>query len=107
MGQQIMNFEINSNKYKLIVVDELEDGYLGVTDYHENKVSLKRLDLAIMRRTLKHELMHVWLWEYGHNQHDRQFTNEDVCEIVASSNNFINHVVTSFDALYTPQKSKK
>ena len=107
MEQQIMNFEVNSNTYKLVIVEEMEDGYLGLTHYHENKVALKRRDLSIMLRTLKHELTHVWLWEYGHNQHDRQFTNEDVCEIVASSNNFINSIVKTFKTIYTPPKSKK
>lgn len=48
-----------------------------------------------MLETLKHELMHVWLYENGHkNQNnDEIFDYEDVCELVALSNNFINYVV--------------
>lgn len=49
-----------------------------------------------MIRTLKHELVHVWLWEYGHNQHEKEFNSEDVCEIVASSNDFVNEVVEQY-----------
>lgn len=47
--------------------------------------------------TLKHELMHVWLYENGHkNQNnDEIFTYEDVCELVALSNNFINEIVAN------------
>ena len=39
--------------------------------------------------------MHVWLYENGHkNQNnDEIFDYEDVCELVALSNNFINYVV--------------
>lgn len=51
-------------------------------------------DQANIIKTLKHELTHVWLYEYGHNQNDEKtFTYEDVCEIVASSNDFINETV--------------
>ena len=49
-----------------------------------------------MIKTLKHELTHVWLYEYGHNQDEKEFNNEDVCEIVASSNNFINEVIQQY-----------
>lgn len=100
MEKQIMNFEVNSNIYKLIVVDELEDSYFGLTKYDESKVVLRKLDINSMIRTLKHELTHVWLWEYGHHQHEREFTHEDVCEIVACSNNFINGIVRTFKTVY-------
>lgn len=49
-----------------------------------------------MVKTLKHELTHVWLYEYGHNQEEKEFNNEDVCEIVASSNDFINEIVNQY-----------
>lgn len=47
-----------------------------------------------MLLTLKHELMHVWLFENGHtNQNnDEVFGYEDVCELVALSNNSINRI---------------
>lgn len=52
-----------------------------------------------MLDTLKHELMHVWLYENGHkNQNnDEIFDYEDVCELVALSNNFINYVVEIYE----------
>lgn len=51
-----------------------------------------------MMLTLKHELMHVWLYENGHtNQNnDEVFGYEDVCELVALSNNSINRIVNEY-----------
>ena len=40
--------------------------------------------------------MHVWLYEYGHRADEKQFNEEDICEIVASSNDFINEVVNKY-----------
>ena len=54
-------------------------------------------DKANIIKTLKHELTHVWLYEYGHNQNeDKTFSYEDVCEVVASSNDFINEIVRQY-----------
>lgn len=51
-----------------------------------------------MLDTLKHELVHVWLYENGHkNQSGREvFSYEDVCEIAALSNNFVNRIVEKY-----------
>ncbi len=51
-----------------------------------------------MLLTLKHELMHVWLYENGHtNQNGNEiFDYEDVCELVALSNNSINRIVNLY-----------
>ena len=58
-----------------------------------------------MMLTLKHELMHVWLYENGHtNQNeDEVFNYEDVCELVALSNDSINRIVK----LYLDEKGLK
>ena len=58
-----------------------------------------------MLLTLKHELMHVWLYENGYiNQNDNQkFSYEDICELTALSNNSINRVVD----LYLYELTKK
>ena len=55
----------------------------------------KNGDFNQMLLTLKHELMHVWLYENGHtNQNNKEtFGYEDLCELVALSNNSINNVV--------------
>ena len=51
-----------------------------------------------MMLTLKHELMHVWLYENGHTNQsgDEVFDYEDVCELVALSNNSINRIVNEY-----------
>ena len=72
------------------------DGTLGVTIYKTQKVMLLK-DQANIIKTLKHELTHVWLYEYGLNQNeDKTFSYEDVCEVVASSNDFINEIVDEY-----------
>ena len=51
-----------------------------------------------MLLTLKHELMHVWLYENGHkNQDNREiFDYEELCELVALSNSSINRIVNEY-----------
>ena len=98
-----MKFEINNTEWNIEEVDEATinnemkaDGTLGVTIYRTQKVMLLK-DQANIIKTLKHELTHVWLYEYGHNQNDdKTFTYEDVCEVVASSNDFINEIVKEY-----------
>lgn len=48
-----------------------------------------------MLLTLKHELMHVFLYENGHKNQDGKevFSYEDMCELVALSNDSINRIV--------------
>lgn len=93
-----MKFKCNNTEYEIKEVNCIEDEIetVGLTRYQERIIFLKKLDKDFMIRTLKHELMHVWLYEYGHNQDEKEFNNEDVCEIVASSNDFINEVVERY-----------
>lgn len=98
-----MEFKINNSEWKIKIVDEAtinnemkQDGTLGVTIYKTQEILLLENQANIIK-TLKHELTHAWLWEYGHNQNDEKtFTYEDVCEIVASSSEFINEVVEQY-----------
>lgn len=98
-----MKFKINNTEWTIEEVDEAtinnemkSDGTLGVTIYKTQKVMLLK-DQANIIKTLKNELTHVWLYEYGHNQNDdKTFTYEDVCEVVASSNNFINEIIKEY-----------
>ena len=98
-----MKFKINNTDWTIENVDEAtinnemkNDGTLGVTIYKIQKIMLLK-DQANIIKTLKHELTHVWLYEYGHNQNDdKTFSYEDVCEIVASINDFINEIVQAY-----------
>lgn len=98
-----MKFKINNIDWTIENVDEATinnemkcEGTLGVTIYRSQKIMLLKNQANIIK-TLKHELTHVWLYEYGHNQNDDKiFSYEDVCEIVASSNDFINEIVEQY-----------
>lgn len=98
-----MKFEINNTTWTIEKVDEAtinnemkSNEILGVTIYKNQKIMLLK-DQADIVKTLKHELTHVWLYEYGHNQNDdKTFSYEDVCEVVASSNDFINEIVQEY-----------
>ena len=69
-------------------------------------VHIMRIKLYILKNgaykdmllTLKHELMHVWLYENGHTNQtkDEVFDYEDVCELVALSNGSINRIVSLY-----------
>lgn len=99
-----MNFEINNTVWTIKLVDEAtinnemkNDETLGVTIYSTQTIMLLQSQVNIIR-TLKHELTHVWLYEYGHNQNDdKTFSYEDICEIVASSNDFVNDIVNKYN----------
>lgn len=106
-----MKFRCNNTEYEIQEVDIIDDDIatVGLTKYQEKVVLLKKLDKDFMIKTLKHELMHVWLCEYGHNQNDKAFNNEDICEIVACSNDFINRVINKYlgiEPLYLCDKDK-
>lgn len=97
-----MEFEINNTTWTIEEVSEEnmiregeKDYTLGLTIYKPQRILLLKNQKNI-KKTLIHELIHVWLYEYGHNSGERQFTHEDVCEIVASSNNFINNVIKDY-----------
>lgn len=98
-----MKFKINNTDWTIENVDEATinnemkcEGTLGVTIYRSQKIMLLKNQANIIK-TLKHELTHVWLYEYGHNQNDdKTFSYEDVCEIVASINDFINEIVQAY-----------
>ena len=99
-----MKFKINNTEWtiKEISAEEMDydkgnEGYYthGYTSYKEDTIYINKTSPEKIR-TLKHELTHCWLYMYGHCQDSRSFTNEDVCEIVASINDFINEVVEQY-----------
>ena len=98
-----MKFEINNTEWEIEEVEkdkmtcESSEWTMGLTVYMEQKILLLK-GQPNMEKTLKHELTHVLLYEYGHNQHNenKKYDYEDVCEIVASSNDFINEVVKRY-----------
>ena len=104
-----MKFKCNNTEYEIKEVTCIEDEVetVGLTRYQERIIYLKRLEKDFMIKTLKHELTYVWLYEYRHNQEEKEFNCEDVCEIVASSNEFINEVVEEYKKEITLNKNGK
>lgn len=99
----MLKFKINNSEWTIKIVNEATinnemktDGILGITIYKTQEILLLENQANIIK-TLKHELMHVWLYEYGHSQSENTtYGYEDICEIVASSNDFINNIVEQY-----------
>lgn len=96
----ICDFTINNKKYSIYNVDKIEgkDTYVGRSNYEDRTIYVEKEEFKKMLITLKHELMHVWLYENGHtNQNqDEVFGYEDVCELAALSNDSINEIVKEY-----------
>ena len=98
--QEICRFNINGKTYTIYDVDKIEgkDSYVGESDYEEGKIYVEKGKLENMLITLKHELMHVWLYENGHKNQDGKeiFSYEDLCEYAALANSSINRIVEEY-----------
>lgn len=98
--QEICSFYINNEKYTIYDVDKIKGkkSYVGKSDYLNTNIFIEKGYVEDMLLTLKHELMHVWLYENGHkNQNrDEMFSYEDLCELVALSNSSINRIVNLY-----------
>ena len=98
--EEICKFTINNNIYTIYDVHKItgKENYVGRSHYDDKTIYVEYGTPEQMMLTLKHELMHVWLYENGHtNQNnDETFGYEDVCELVALSNNSINRIVNEY-----------
>lgn len=105
--EEICSFVINNHIYTIYDVDKItgKENYVGRSHYEDKTIYVEKGNFKDMLITLKHELMHVWLYENGHtNQNnDETFGYEDVCELVALSNDSINRIVK----LYLEEKGFK
>lgn len=97
---EICKFEINNHIYTIYNVDKIvgKDSYVGRSHYDDRTIYVEKGNFKDMLLTLKHELMHVWLYENGHkNQDNREiFDYEELCELVALSNSSINRIVNEY-----------
>jgi len=98
--KEICQFIINGNVYTIYDVDKItgKENYVGRSHYEDKTLYIEKGNFKDMLLTLKHELMHVWLYENGHtNQNgDEVFDYEDMCELVALSNDSINRIVNEY-----------
>ena len=68
----------------------------GVTEKSTHTIYINK-DMCYQQKikTLKHELTHCFIWEYG--LYNVENVNEEtICDLVASSNDFINDVVHKY-----------
>ncbi len=95
--EEICKFEINNRIYTIYNVDTItgKNTYVGRSNYDDRNIYIEYGTEEQMMITLKHELMHVWLYENGHTNQDGKevFGYEDVCELLALSNDSINRIV--------------
>lgn len=98
--KEICSFTINNKVYTIYDVDKITglDSYVGRSDYITTDIYIEKGTFEQMMLTLKHELMHVWLYENGHKNQDGKeiFDYEDLCELTALSNNSINRIVKEY-----------
>lgn len=98
--QEICSFEINNKIYTIYNIDKIDgkNSYVGKTEYDNTDIFIEIGDFDDMLLTLKHELMHVWLYENGYKTQndDKIFDCEDICELTALSNNSINRIVNEY-----------
>jgi len=94
--RKVCEFTINNHIYTVFDIEKIEGkkSYVGRTNYDTGEICIEYGDIEDMLLTLKHELMHVWLYENGHKNQDGDevFNYEDVCELTALSNNSINRI---------------
>lgn len=109
MEQFIMKFKCNNMTYEIKEASqkELNEKYkkdfptfediicFGYTRYTEHIIVINsELNVEEKIRTLRHELTHCWLHNYGHTY--SQYDDEDVCEIVASIYDFISDITHQY-----------
>lgn len=104
-----MEFYINGDKWvieekskelllKIYNEQYSEEAYyvFGITIKSEHLIYINK-DMCEKQKlkTLKHELTHCYIWEFG-LYNVPNFNEEMVCDLVSSSHKFINDIVTKF-----------
>ena len=101
-----MKFKMNGREWTIEVISNAEMNILCGSDLRETFThgSTQYSELVIYlneaapdkRKILYHELTHCFMYEFGHNQHQKEFNNEDVCEISACSHDIIHKIVEDY-----------
>jgi Zn-dependent peptidase ImmA (M78 family) len=101
-----MIFKINNEKWKIVELDTKklcdrfngeEDEFLyGFCSYTENIIYINNtLCQDRKKHTLIHELVHCWTFNNGWG-FNADVSRENLCNIVAGSNHFINNIVNKY-----------
>ena len=67
----------------------------GLTRYSENVIYINK-KTPNKKKTLYHELVHCYTYEYGINPFNKKYSIEDVCEICACSHDIIHKIVEDY-----------
>lgn len=91
--------EIDKDKLKEMYEEEMQEKtyfVFGVTKKSDHIIYINK-DMCKEQKikTLKHELVHCYIWEYG-LYNVIEINEEVICDIVACSNEFINEVVNQY-----------
>lgn len=116
-----MEFKINNHKWRIeekskqklinMYNEQYEETYFvfGLTLRAKHLIYINKEMCEDQKiKTLKHELTHCYIWEYGF-YNVPNFNEEMVCDFVSSSNDFINEVVNKYfgiEPLYLCNKDK-
>ena len=104
-----MKFQINNNEWDIIekesdvILKEYQEGLddratfaFGLTIFPKHEIWINKNMVEEQKiRTLKHELTHCFIYNYG-LYNVPNFNEEMACDLVASINDFINEVVEEF-----------
>ena len=100
-----MEFTMNGVYYSIAEVEEeyMKDGededhyYYGQTDWEKHLVMLdKKLGLSKKKKTLYHELMHVYIKEYITTETLEDINEEILCDFSANSHDIIHKIVEDY-----------
>ena len=104
------DFKINNDNWKIIEKDTktLVDKYnsenedtssfvFGVTIYPKHEIWINK-DMCKEQKikTLKHELTHCYIWNYG-LYNVPHYTDEMVCDLVSSCSDYIQNIVKRYE----------
>lgn len=103
-----MEFKINNHKWRIeekskqklinMYNEQYEETYFvfGLTLRAKHLIYINKEMCEDQKiKTLKHELTHCYIWEYGF-YNVPNFNEEMVCDFVSSSNDFINEIVKEY-----------
>ena len=101
-----MRFKINNHEWEIKEISNAEMNMVcssdkretfthGTTQYSDMAIYLNE-ETKNKKTTLYHELCHCFMYEYGHNQWNKEFNHEDVCEIVASCHDIIHKIAEDY-----------
>lgn len=95
-----MSFIINGKIYHIHNIERIKgkESYVGQSTYDEGLIFIEIGNIEQMLITLKHELMHVWLFENGHKNQkgDEIFSYEDLCEYSALAHDSIERIYREY-----------